>query len=98
MGVIIRPIEDKDRPALAQLLEERWAGVEILLDGAMVDASALPGFLAEDDGQLAGAVTVIRRESEWEILTLDSLSRWAGTGTQLLDAVVSEARSHVFRA
>ncbi|MFN4169760.1 MAG: GNAT family N-acetyltransferase [Pannonibacter phragmitetus] len=94
MAVIIRPIEDKDRASLAQLLEERWAGVEILLDGVMVDASALPGFLAEDDGQLAGAVTVIRRESEWEILTLDSLSRWAGTGSQLLDAVVNDARGH----
>ncbi|ADZ69607.1 GNAT family N-acetyltransferase [Polymorphum gilvum] len=92
MAVTVRPIEDKDRPALTRLLEERWAGPEILIDGEMIDASALPGFVAEDGGQLVGLVTVIKRPDEWEIVTLDSLNRWAGTGSQLLQAVVEEAR------
>lgn len=92
MPILIRAIEDTDRPAVTQLLTERWTSPEILIEGEMIDASALPGFLAEDDGELVGLVTLIKRDAEWEILTLDSLSRWTGTGTQLLDAVVQDAR------
>ena len=92
MPILIRAIEDTDRPAVTQLLTQRWTSPEILIEGEMIDASALPGFLAEDGDDLVGLVTLIKRETEWEILTLDSLSRWAGTGTQLLDAVVQDAR------
>ncbi|WP_417672231.1 GNAT family N-acetyltransferase [Roseibium sp.] len=92
MSVEIRPIEDEDHGAVHRLLTDRWTGPEILLDGQMVDASRLPGYVAIAGPELAGLVTVIKRPGEWEILTLDSLSRWAGTGTLLLDAVVKEAR------
>ena len=92
MPALIRAIEEADRPAVTRLLTDRWASPDILIEGVMIDASALPGFLAEDNGDLVGLVTLIKRETEWEILTLDSLSRWAGTGTQLLDAVVQDAR------
>lgn len=92
MPAMIRAVEDADRPAVTRLLMDRWATPDILIEGVMIDASALPGFLAEDNGELVGLVTLIKRETEWEILTLDSLSRWAGTGTQLLDAVVQDAR------
>ncbi|WP_439528956.1 GNAT family N-acetyltransferase [Pannonibacter sp.] len=92
MPILIRAIEDTDRPAVTQLLTERWTSPDILIEGEMIDASALPGFLAEDGDELVGLVTLIKRDTEWEILTLDSLSRWGGTGTQLLDAVVQDAR------
>jgi len=93
MSVTIRPIAEPDRAAATQLLTERWTGPEILLDGEMVDASRLPGFLAEHQGDMVGLVTLIKRNREWEILTLDSISRWGGTGTMLLDAVVDDARN-----
>jgi len=93
MSVIIRRINDSDKEAVFQLLAERWAGPEMLLDGEIVDASALPGYVAYAGMQLVGLVTLIKRDGEWEILTLDSLNRWGGTGTQLLNAVVEEARA-----
>ncbi|NVK34541.1 MAG: GNAT family N-acetyltransferase [Rhodobacteraceae bacterium] len=92
MSVSIRPIEDGDYDAVHDLLTERWTGASFLLDGEMVDASRLPGFIAKADGETAGLVTLIKRPTEWEILTLDSLSRWSGTGTLLLEAVVVDAR------
>jgi len=92
MSVTIRPIEENDREAVRKLLTDRWAGPEILLDDEMVDASKLPGFLALSDGEMVGLVTLIKRPDEWEILTLDSLSRWGGTGTLLLNAVIEQAR------
>lgn len=93
MSVTIRAIQDGDHPAVHELLTSRWAGPEILLDDEMVDASRLPGYVALDGDELVGLVTLIKRDGEWEILTLDSLSRWGGTGTLLLNAVIDEARA-----
>ena len=56
-------------------------------------ASRLPGYVAYDGGDLVGLITLIKREDEWEILTLDSINRWGGVGSQLLDAIVTEARA-----
>lgn len=94
MSVVIRRIADSDKEAVFQLLADRWAGPEMLLDGENIDASSLPGFVAYDGDELVGLVTLIKRDGEWEILTLDSLSRWGGTGTLLLDAVVDDARAN----
>ncbi len=93
MSVVIRQITEADKDAVFRLLTERWAGPEMLLGGETIDASRLPGYTAYDGPDLVGLVTVIKREGEWEILTLDSLSRWGGTGTLLLDAVIEEARA-----
>ncbi|MEM5585428.1 MULTISPECIES: GNAT family N-acetyltransferase [unclassified Roseibium] len=94
MSVVIRRITDSDKEAVFRLLADRWAGPEMLLDGETIDASSLPGFVAYDGDELVGLVTLIKRDGEWEILTLDSLSRWGGTGTLLLDAVVDDARAN----
>jgi GNAT superfamily N-acetyltransferase len=93
MSVVIRRIADSDKEAVFQLLADRWAGPEMLLDGETIDASSLPGFVAYAGDELVGLVTLIKRDSEWEILTLDSLSRWGGTGTLLLNAVIDDARA-----
>ncbi|GAA0775285.1 GNAT family N-acetyltransferase [Roseibium denhamense] len=94
MSVITHPIREDDKPDVYQLLADRWAGPEMLLDGQIIDASALPGFVAYEGSDLVGLVTLIKRDAEWEILTLDSLNRWGGTGTLLLDAVVDDARQN----
>ncbi|MBO6509705.1 MAG: GNAT family N-acetyltransferase [Roseibium sp.] len=92
MPVIIRRTEEKDHADVHQLLTERWTAPEIMLDDEMVDASRLPGYVAYDGDELVGLVTLIKRDGEWEILTLDSINRWGGVGSQLLDAVSTEAR------
>ncbi|MES0880749.1 GNAT family N-acetyltransferase [Roseibium sp. SCP14] len=94
MPVIIRPTEDKDHAAVHQLLTERWTAPDIMLGGKMYDASRLPGYVAYDGDDLVGLVTLIKTDGEWEILTLDSINRWGGVGSQLLDAVVTEARAN----
>ncbi|WP_428646048.1 GNAT family N-acetyltransferase [Roseibium sp.] len=93
MSVVIHRITEDDKEAVFQLLTERWASPEMLLDGEIIDATSLPGYTAYDGSDLVGLVTLIKRDNEWEILTLDSLSRWGGTGTLLLDAVIEEARA-----
>ncbi|MXN63341.1 GNAT family N-acetyltransferase [Stappia sp. GBMRC 2046] len=94
MSAEIRAIEEADHEKVVDLLTKRWTSPLQLLDGKMVDASRLPGFIAEEDGEIAGLVTVIKRDEEWEILTLDSLKGQSGTGTLLLNAVVGDAVEH----
>ncbi|WP_299815327.1 GNAT family N-acetyltransferase [uncultured Roseibium sp.] len=93
MPVIIRHTEDRDHADVHKLLTDRWTAPDIMLDNEMLDASRLPGYVAYDGNELVGLVTLVKREGEWEILTLDSINRWGGVGSQLLDAVISEARS-----
>ncbi|MBO0343859.1 GNAT family N-acetyltransferase [Roseibium limicola] len=92
MSILIRALTSEDRSLMYSFLTERWAGPEILLGGETVDASQLPGFIGLNKDEIAGLVTVVKRDGEWEILTLDSVSRWAGTGTELLEALVADAR------
>ncbi|SFK24575.1 Acetyltransferase (GNAT) family protein [Pseudovibrio ascidiaceicola] len=92
MSIQVRAIEPEDREQVVELLVTRWTSPEQLLDGETVDASRLPGYLALDEGRLVGMITLIKRDQEWEILTLDSLQRWGGIGTLLLDASVDAAR------
>lgn len=94
MGAEIRAIEEADHDKVVDLLTKRWTSPLQLLDGEMVDASKLPGFIAEEDGEIAGLVTVIKRDEEWEILTLDSLKGQSGTGTLLLNALIGDAVEH----
>ena len=93
MSVTINPTRDEDHPDVLQLLNQRWTSPDILIDGEMIDASRLPGYTARSFNELVGLVTLIKRENEWEILTLDSINRWGGVGSQLLDAVVEEAKA-----
>ncbi len=93
MSVTIRPTENRDYDAVLRLLTDRWTAPEILIEHEMIDASRLPGYTAWAGDELVGLVTLIKREAEWEILTLDSLNRWHGVGSQLLDAVIQEARA-----
>ncbi|MFD1696325.1 GNAT family N-acetyltransferase [Roseibium aestuarii] len=92
MSVEIRPLSGDDHARVHDFLTQRWAGPVMLLGGEAIDASRLPGFIAMDGDEIAGLVTIIKRDAEWEILTLDSINRWGGVGTQLLDAVVDDAR------
>jgi GNAT superfamily N-acetyltransferase len=92
MGVTIREKSEADHQAVVELLTRRWTSPEILIEGELIDGSLLPGFIAEGpEGETAGLVTLIKREREWEILTLDSLNRWSGVGTLLLNAVIGSA-------
>jgi len=91
MTVRIRSVEDGDHAAVADLLTRRWTSPEMLIEGELVDASRQPGYLAEEDGEIVGLVTLIKRADEWEILTLDSLQPRGGTGTALLNTVVGAA-------
>jgi ribosomal protein S18 acetylase RimI-like enzyme len=93
MTVSVRPIEPGDLPAVTKVLTGSWGGstVVALGRGELVDASAMPGFIAHDGDDVAGVVTYAERDGSVEIITIDAVCPGRGVGRALLDAVRATA-------
>jgi N-acetylglutamate synthase-like GNAT family acetyltransferase len=89
--VNVRRIEDSDRPAVARLYDELLGGRLQARGGELHDVSLLPGFLAEEDGRLAGVVALRVEGDEMEVAALAAVEQWRGAGTVLLEAARAEA-------
>ena len=83
----IRSLEKEDKPWVAGLLEEWWAGPQVVTRGRLHLADGLPGFIAIMDRQPAGLITYRIDGEECEIVTMNSLVEKIGIGSALIDAV-----------
>lgn len=80
---------------MTPLLVREWGAVEVvaLSLGGVVDASALPGWLALDaDGAVAGLLTYLRRDDVAHLVTINAFAS-GGVGADLLSALVAECRA-----
>lgn len=91
MKFTIREILQSDIPWIAHLFKERWAGEFIVTRANIHRPQDVEGFLAESKTVPVGLVTFKMRESELEVISLDSLVERQGIGTALLNAVIDEA-------
>ena len=66
-----------------------WGSTTVARKGVLVDAAALPGFVADVDGQRAGLVTCARRGDVLEVVTIHVHEEGSGVGRALMDAVFS---------
>ena len=97
IGLRIRPLGEDDERWRYDALVRAWGSTTVARKGALVDAAALPGFVAEVDGQRAGLVTYARRGDELEIVTIHVAEEGRCVGRALMDAVVSGARDESVR-
>ena len=65
--------------------------------GKLYDTSDLPGFVAQGDGALLGAILYRIHGDQCEIPALFSLVQGIGAGTKLLDAVICTAKEKGIR-
>jgi GNAT superfamily N-acetyltransferase len=90
----IRKKQPEDQCWIENILSERWGRPEILVHGEMIEAQNLPALIA---GEHLGLLTFqIRRVGDInfaEIITLDAITPKQGTGTALLDALVTMVRA-----
>lgn len=89
----IQPLDDTHRKSVNAYIKYLWNGPNIVTRGQMYDTSHLPGFVAEGDGALLGAVVYRPDGDEWEISALFSLVQGIGVGTKLLDTVKEAAQA-----
>jgi ribosomal protein S18 acetylase RimI-like enzyme len=87
-----RETGDEDRRAIAQLINERWGSEYIVVHNTIYIPFNLDGFVALENGVLAGAVTYMIENEECEIVSLDSLKENCGIGSKLIELVVETAR------
>ena len=83
---------------MVPLLEREWGAVEVvaLSLGGVVDASTLPGWLAESDGEVVGLLTYRTSGDVVDIVTINAFTG-GGVGAALIEALVDEVRSRAAR-
>lgn len=93
----IQKLDATYRDSVNAYIRYLWGGPHIVTLGNLYDTSNLPGFVAEGDGALLGAVLYRMANGECEVSALLSLVQGIGVGTKLLDAVVEAAKTHQVR-
>jgi DNA-3-methyladenine glycosylase I len=87
----IRPLNKDDKTWIANLLQEWWAGPQIVTRGKIHQADKLLGFIAMLDGKPAGLTTYEIVGDQCEIITMNSLVEGKGIGSALINAVKDTA-------
>lgn len=83
----VRRLVDADRTWLRDLVEAAW-GLPVVSPARTYEApEALDGFVAELDGERAGAVTFLAEGGECEVVTINALVPGRGVGRALIEAV-----------
>lgn len=93
-SVAVRPRAAEDRDWLVATMTEEWGSVEVARLGELVDTSDLSGFVAELDGQRVGLALTVRRDDEYEVVSISTSRPRRGVGRALLGRCVEDARSH----
>lgn len=89
----IQAIDDQYRDAVNRILKEEWHCPPSVALGRSIDTLDLPGFVSLSDGVINGVVTYHIRQSECEIVTLNSFEENKGIGMALVNAVLAAARA-----
>jgi hypothetical protein len=66
----IRPLTPEDGHRHAELLTTSWGSTRMATHGRLVDVTALPRFVAEDDGEWLGYVNYETLDTEIEIVAV----------------------------
>lgn len=90
--MVVRPVQEGDRPTVEWLTTQLWGAPEVVVHDDVFYPAALPGFIAERAGRIAGLVTFDVRPGLLEIVTINALDPHTGIGTLLIEAVRAEAK------
>lgn len=93
----VRPLGADDGIWKHDVLVQAWGSTTVARKGQLIDAAAIPGFVAELDGQRAGLVTYARRGDELEVVTIHVTAEGRGVGRALMDGVLARARDEGVR-
>jgi GNAT superfamily N-acetyltransferase len=87
----VRPYAPGDRRWAEALLEEDMGTTRAVRLGEVLEPAALPGLVAERDGERIGLLTYLVDGDQFEVLSLHSRVENAGAGSALLQAAATLA-------
>jgi GNAT superfamily N-acetyltransferase len=90
--VVVRTVVESDRPTIEWLTTQLWGAPEVVVHGGVFYPAALPGFIAERAGRIAGLLTYDVRPGVLEIVTINAIDARSGIGTMLIEAIRVEAK------
>jgi hypothetical protein len=86
--MVVRHYQESDRAWAEAFMHENFGGPLQARRGQLIDVLALPGFVAEQNGQPLGLVTYRRENAECELAFIAALEPHEGIGTALLKALL----------
>lgn len=89
----IRPKTDADGPFVRSQLVHHWHSATIWSVDRRYEADQLPAFIAWQDGQRIGHITLGFDPGECEVVTLSATVEGRGVATLLLEAAATAARA-----
>jgi ribosomal protein S18 acetylase RimI-like enzyme len=92
--MLVRALGDADESWKVSTLERAWGSTRVARLGELIDAAALPGFVATDGDERVGLLTYAQRQGELEVVTIHSLRPGRGIGRSLMDAARDHAARH----
>jgi ribosomal protein S18 acetylase RimI-like enzyme len=93
--VQVRRVDTDDRPWLTEVISGAFASTRVVSRGKVhEDASALDGFVVENEGRPVGAALWDELDGDAELVIIVTTYRGAGAGGALLDAVVDHAHAN----
>jgi GNAT superfamily N-acetyltransferase len=91
--ITIQPLTADDKEWVSQFITEHWGADTVISRGIAYAPAMLPGFVALEQGKQVGLITYHMKDSECEIVSINSTRSGRGIGTMLIEAVKQVARS-----
>ena len=93
MSMKIKKISDSDLDSVLEIVTRLWGDTTIVVHSEVFHIADLPGLKAINQNQIAGILHYQIRDRECEILTLASLIKGQGIGSNLLSAIEALAQT-----
>ena len=90
--MIFQDINEQNRPAVNQFIQELWFSTEMAIRGRLVDMTGLDGIAVFEENTIIGLLTYEIANEECEIISLDSKCENQGIGSELIKRVVEIVR------
>jgi len=91
--VTVRELRWDERDWVAESLRAHWGATRMVTRGTLIEATDLPGVVAERDGERVGLITFRPRPGgSTELVTVNAFLQGRGVGRALLDAVAELGR------
>ena len=94
MELVPRRLTPKDVSQVREIWSEHWGGEFIVAHGSIYYFDQVQGYVIEQEERWLGLITFVLCNEECEIISLNSFREHEGVGTQLISAVINNARSN----